>query len=108
VFLCNTKDMASGLGTKRINRLLATVPAGIRTHAVDGEAWWQSKDTDLVRTWLEANRVALGIVKRIELSDEVREARSLAGKRVQKSFPGGKRVEAVRRQRGALEDAQPA
>jgi hypothetical protein len=108
VFLCNTKDMVSGLGTKRLNRLLATVPADIRTNVVDGEAWWQSKDADLVKTRLEANRVALGIAKRIEVSDEVREARILAGRAVYKALQRAKRTEAVHRQRVALEDAKPA
>jgi hypothetical protein len=108
VFLCNTKDMARGLGTLKLKRLLATVPGGIRIKAVDGEAWWQSKDTVLVRAWLEANRVALGIAKRIEVSDEVREARILAGKQAYEALQRAKRPEAVHSSGSPLESARSA
>jgi hypothetical protein len=76
VMLCNVADMATGMGMKRLNCLIALVPDCVRVHRLNGEAYWQSDDTALVRGWLEAHRVALGIAKRVELSEGAREARS--------------------------------
>lgn len=75
-FLCNVKDMAKGMGTKRLNLLLATLPNGTKPKVVDGEAWWQCHDVAVVRGWLELHRVSLGIAKRVEVSDAAREAAS--------------------------------
>lgn len=84
VFLCNMRDMTAGMGARRLNRLVALVPAGNHVDAVDGEAWWQTGEVGLCRSWLDENRVALGIAKRVETSDAVREARSSALKSVRK------------------------
>lgn len=64
VFLCNVRDMAKGISTKRLNLLVAKVPMGIQVHVLDGEAWWSTTSVNMVRAWLEANRVALGVAKR--------------------------------------------
>jgi hypothetical protein len=81
VFLCDTREMlkrkaarervgrlpemGKGLGTGLLNNRIKTVPAGITVTQLDGEAWFQS-DFETVKRWLEENRVALGISKRIE------------------------------------------
>lgn len=72
VWLCNAAELTRGMGTKRLNRLLGLVPEGVRTHVLDGEAYWQSADTGVVRRWLEAHRVALGISKRRPAPDKPR------------------------------------
>jgi hypothetical protein len=43
---------------------LEVTPEGITPRVMDGEAFWQSADTALVKAWLETYRAQLGIRKR--------------------------------------------
>jgi hypothetical protein len=63
--------------------------------ADDGEAWWQTKDADLLRRWLEQHRVLLGISKRRPLPERLRPVA------FQRHEPG----EVIHTHRVALEDA---
>jgi hypothetical protein len=65
-WVTNTWDVYIRASQIRTNALAALFPKAATQAKVvdDGEAWWQSKDADLVREWLEANRGSLGIAKR--------------------------------------------
>ena len=65
-WVTNTWDVCVRAPQIRTNALAALFPKAEAQAKVvdDGEAWWQSKDVDLVREWLESNRAKLGIAKR--------------------------------------------
>jgi hypothetical protein len=98
-WVTNTWDVYIRASTARTNLLAASVPKGIAVKQVDeGEAWWQTKDVELLKAWLEAQRVRLGLRKRRPLPERLRPV----------AFQGREPVEAVREQRVALEEAVDA
>ena len=68
VWICNHKrmkiDQSAILGTGKRNNIINTLPDTIEVDLADGEAWFNTTDLTWLKSWLENNRVALGIKKR--------------------------------------------
>ena len=52
------------LGVRKLNNMLALLPESISPHILDGEAWFQTDNTDWLKDWLFEHRKALGLFSR--------------------------------------------
>jgi len=71
-----------GLGTKKLNNMLAKVPASIKPVVLTGEAFFQTEDTEAVVAFLPV----LGVAKKRHMSEEQKaiNAKRLASLRKEK------------------------
>jgi len=81
VCLCNQKEYAQGnltayLGTGKLNNLCATLPDEIDVRDLNGERYFQipAHDINWLKSWLLDSRVALGIKKRVKVTESRRQA----------------------------------
>jgi len=79
IYVRDMKNIGNMLGTGKINNILATVPPSIKPTQANGEAWWQTPDIDLLKEWLDNNRVALGISKRVARDKSTYRIKGLSG-----------------------------
>jgi len=68
LWICNHKDIAKGLGTKKLRNILSTLKSLTTTavHELNGEAWMELSDKDVI---LSSTRL-LGIRKKKVISQE--------------------------------------
>ncbi len=81
VAICNQKEYAKQnyaafLGTGKLNNICATLPEIIEVKNLDGERFFQVDEYQIewLKEWLLENRIALGIKKRVQVSESRRQA----------------------------------